>query len=164
MTDEEAKYVGRQCTIMSREIGFPNTRGNSSRNKRREYKCLTAFVAIHSLAVFYKSHHVVQTSPASSTLSLGCYGWKGWQLYFRLVDVGALLRAFQSIPICQTIRPPRPSRQRCVAGPQIVSHHDAKVKIGDSRCLFNILNAEQSSLATSFAPQSQCGLGSGGEP
>ncbi|GFW36325.1 uncharacterized protein TNCV_3712461 [Trichonephila clavipes] len=40
---------------------------------------------------FFKSHHVVQNSPASSTLSISCYGWKGWQANFRLVDVGALL-------------------------------------------------------------------------
>ncbi|GFT15602.1 uncharacterized protein TNCV_4985461 [Trichonephila clavipes] len=60
-------------------------------------------------------------------------------------------RSFQSIQICQAIRQPRHSRQRCVAGPETVFHHDAKVKTGDPDVIFNILNAELSSLATSFA-------------
>ncbi|GFT80040.1 uncharacterized protein TNCV_1368191 [Trichonephila clavipes] len=43
------------------------------------------------------------------------------------------------------------SRQRCVAGPKTVSNHDAKSKLVTPDVVFNIFNAELSSLAMSFA-------------
>ncbi|GFX94490.1 hypothetical protein TNCV_4295301 [Trichonephila clavipes] len=38
------------------------------------------------------------------------------------------------LQIYQTFRHPCDSRQRCVAGPQILSSHYAKVQARDSRC------------------------------
>ncbi|GFV39333.1 uncharacterized protein TNCV_1230351 [Trichonephila clavipes] len=140
MTDENS--VRWQTMYHYVKSGFPQHQGNSSRNPS---------VAIHSLAVFYKSHHVVQTSPASSTLSLGCYGWKGWQALLSTGGCWRPSRSFQSIPICQTIRPPRHSRQRCVAGHKPYPIMTQKSKLVTPAVVFNILNAELSSLATSFA-------------
>ncbi|GFT15472.1 hypothetical protein TNCV_3264841 [Trichonephila clavipes] len=58
---------------------------------------------------------------------------KDRKLYFRLVDVGALLGLTKYTNL-QKIRQPRHSRQGCVAGPQTVSNHDTKVNTGSSRC------------------------------
>ncbi|GFS72632.1 hypothetical protein TNCV_1420381 [Trichonephila clavipes] len=43
-------------------------------------------------------------------------------------------RSIQNIRICQKIRKPCHSKQRCVAGPQTVSSHNAKVKTCDFEC------------------------------
>ncbi|GFT46037.1 hypothetical protein TNCV_2773331 [Trichonephila clavipes] len=60
------------------------------------------------------------------------------------------------MPICQTIRP-RPSRQDVWPDHKPYPIMTQKSKLVTPAVVFNILNAELSSLATSFAPQSQCG-------
>ncbi|GFV38511.1 uncharacterized protein TNCV_3491001 [Trichonephila clavipes] len=140
MTDENS--VRWQTMYNYVKSGFPQHQGNSSRNPS---------VAIHSLAVFYKSHHVVQTSPASSTLSIGCYGWKGWQALLSTGGCWRPSRSFQSIQFAKRFD------HLAIQGKDVLPAHKPypimtqKSKLVTPAVVFNILNAELSSLATSFA-------------
>ncbi|GFS74167.1 RNA-directed DNA polymerase from mobile element jockey [Trichonephila clavipes] len=128
-------------------INFPQAK----RLRRRvTSKCLTAF-RCHSFTLsVFKSHHVVQTS-ASSTLSIGCYGWKGRQALLSTGECWSPTRSFQSIQIRQTIRP------LVYQGKDVLPAHNPypimtqKSKLVTPDVVFNILNAKLSSLATSFA-------------
>ncbi|GFX76047.1 uncharacterized protein TNCV_3718181 [Trichonephila clavipes] len=90
---------------------------------------------------------------------------KDGKLYFRLVDVGALLGRSKVYEFAKQFD------SLIIQGKDVLPAHKQypimtqKSKLVTPAVVFNILNAELSSLATSFAlPQSQSGLGSGGEP
>ncbi|GFS56046.1 uncharacterized protein TNIN_127731 [Trichonephila inaurata madagascariensis] len=136
MTDENS--VRWQMMYNHVKRGFPQHHGNCFQN---------ASVVIHSLSVFFKSSHVVQNSPASSTAMVG----KDGKLYFRLVDVGALLgrsKVYEFAKIFDNL---------VVQGKDVLPAHKRypvmtqRSKLVTPDVVFNILNAELSSLATSFA-------------
>ncbi|GFU21627.1 hypothetical protein TNCV_4867031 [Trichonephila clavipes] len=78
----------------------------------------------------------IQTSPASSTLSIGCYGWKGManSTFRRLVDVGALLGRSKVYKFAKRFD------NLAIQGKDVLPAHKPypimtqKVKTGDSRC------------------------------
>ncbi|GFY04950.1 uncharacterized protein TNCV_2176061 [Trichonephila clavipes] len=116
------------------------------------YKSLTAF-RCHSFSLSVSSRVIMwfKIFLPHQHYPLAAMVGKDGKLYFRLVDNGALLGGSKVYEFAKRFDKPRHSRQRCVAGPQTVSHHDAKVKLVTPDVVFNILNAELSSLATSFA-------------
>ncbi|GFU03511.1 uncharacterized protein TNCV_2257291 [Trichonephila clavipes] len=134
-------YVGKQCTIMSKVV-FPNT--------REILQGILPLPFIHSQC-FFKSHHVVQTSPASSNYPLAAMVGKDGKLYFRLVDVGALLGHSKVYEFNKRFN------HLVIQGNDVLTAHKPypimtqKSKLVAPDVVFNILNEELSSLATSFA-------------
>ncbi|GFW27981.1 uncharacterized protein TNCV_768611 [Trichonephila clavipes] len=138
MTDE---YSVRWQTMYNYvKSGFPQHQGNYSRN------------------CFFKSHHVVQNSPASSTLSTAAMIGKDGKLYFRLVDVGAFLGHSKVYLFAKRFD------NLVIQGKDVLPAHKQypvmtqKSKLVIPDVVFNILNAELSSLATSFATSLNVGF------
>ncbi|GFT27698.1 uncharacterized protein TNCV_3570701 [Trichonephila clavipes] len=118
----------------------------------REYKSLTAFRCNSFTLCFFKSHHVVlkillphQHYPLAATVG------KDGKLYFRLVDVGALLGRSEVYEFAKRFD------NLVIQGKDVLPAHKQypimtqKSKLVTPDVVFNILNAELSSLATSYA-------------
>ncbi|GFS47526.1 uncharacterized protein TNCV_4219771 [Trichonephila clavipes] len=149
MTDENS--VRWQTMYNYVKSGFPQHQGNSSRN--REYKSLTAFrcdsftvsVSFSRVIMWFKILLPHQHYPLAAMVG------KDGKLYFRLVDVGALLGRSKVYKFAKRFDP------LVIQGKDVLPAHKPypimtqKSKLVTPDVVFNILNAELSSLATSFA-------------
>ncbi|GFW41817.1 uncharacterized protein TNCV_4980651 [Trichonephila clavipes] len=99
-----------------------------------------------------KSHHVVSKLPCLVNIIPGCYGWE--RMASSTFDAGGCWRpsrSFQSIPIAKRFD------HLALQGKDVLPDHKPypimtqNSKLVTPAVVFNILNAEQSSLATSFA-------------
>ncbi|GFX92069.1 uncharacterized protein TNCV_471781 [Trichonephila clavipes] len=149
MTDENS--VRWQTMYNYVKSGFPQHQGNSSRNVR-EYKCLTAF-RCHSFIRSVSSRVILwfklllphQHNPLAAMVG------KDGKLYFRLVDVGALLGRSKVYEFAKRFD------HLVIQGKDVLPAYKQypimtqKSKLVTPDVVFNIWSAELSSLATSFA-------------
>ncbi|GFS80741.1 uncharacterized protein TNCV_86601 [Trichonephila clavipes] len=133
--------------------GFPQHQENSSRNVRKSIKKFYSLPLqfIHSQC-FSKSHHVVlKILLPHQHYSLAAMVGKDGKLYFRLVDVGALLYRSKVYKFAKRLE------SLVIQGKDVLPPHKQypimtqKSKLVTPDVVFNISNAELSSLATSFA-------------
>ncbi|GFX44390.1 hypothetical protein TNCV_1130061 [Trichonephila clavipes] len=100
MTDKNS--VRWQTMYNYVKSGFPQHQGNSSRNPSVAHS--------FTFRVLQESSCGSNFSPASSTLSPGCYGWKGWQALLSTGGCWRPSRSFQNADRSSKMRIPKPRR------------------------------------------------------